>query len=66
VWFVVLLLALNFGSALLARPGAQPRVRVPFSPYFVTAVQGGRVASIASTGNTIQGTLASTRQRNAV
>ena len=56
VWFVVLLLALNLGSALLIRPGAQPRVRVPFSPYFVTAVENGRVASIASTGNTIQGT----------
>jgi cell division protease FtsH len=56
VWLVLLLLALNFGSVLLARPAAQPRVRVPFSPYFVTAVQGGRVASIASTGNTIQGT----------
>jgi cell division protease FtsH len=56
VWFVVLLLALNFGSALLARPGGQPRVRVPFSPYFVSAVQQGRVDSIASTGNTIQGT----------
>lgn len=56
VWFVVLLLGLNVGSALLVRPAAQPRVRVPFSPYFVTAVQNGRVASIASTGNTIQGT----------
>jgi cell division protease FtsH len=56
VWFVLLLLALNFGSALLARPAAQPRVRVPFSPYFVSAVQSGRVASIASTGDTIQGT----------
>jgi cell division protease FtsH len=56
VWFVVLLLALNFGSALLVRPAGQPRVRVPFSPYFVTAVQNGRVASIASKGNTIQGT----------
>jgi cell division protease FtsH len=52
----VLLLALNFGSALLVRPAGQPRVRVPFSPYFVTAVQNGRVASIASKGNTIQGT----------
>jgi cell division protease FtsH len=56
LWFVVLLLALNLGSALLARPAGQPRVRVPFSPYFVSAVRQGRVASIASTGNTIQGT----------
>jgi cell division protease FtsH len=56
VWFVVLLLALNLGSVLLARPVGQPRVRVPFSPYFIGAVQNGRVASISSTGNTIQGT----------
>jgi len=56
VWFVALLLVLNFGSVLLVQPGTQPRVRVPFSPYFVSAVQAGRVASIASTGDTIQGT----------
>jgi cell division protease FtsH len=56
VWLVGLLLAVNFGSVLLVQPGAQPRVKVPFSPYFLSAVQAGRVASIASTGNTIQGT----------
>ena len=56
VWFVLVLLVFNFGSVLLVRPGAQPRVKVPFSPYFVSAVQAGRVASIASTGDTIQGT----------
>src|SRR5438270_816332 len=56
VWLVGLLLAVNFGSVLLAQPGAQPRVKVPFSPYFVSAVQAGRVRSIASTGDTIQGT----------
>lgn len=56
VWLVGLLLALNLGSVLLVQPGAQPRVKVPFSPYFLSAVQAGRVASIASTGNTIQGT----------
>jgi cell division protease FtsH len=56
LWLVLLLLALNFGSVLLAPPAGQPRVKVPFSPYFVGAVQQGRVASIASTGNTIQGT----------
>jgi cell division protease FtsH len=56
LWVVLLLFAVNFGSVLLARPASQPRVRVPFSPYFVSAVEHGRVASIASTGNTIQGT----------
>jgi cell division protease FtsH len=56
LWFVLVLLVLNFGSAFLIRPAGQPRVKVPFSPYFVTAVQEGRVASIASKGDTIQGT----------
>src|SRR5579862_1751858 len=53
VWFVVALLALNLSSVLLARPAGQTRVTVPFSPYFVSAVQAGRVASISSTGDTI-------------
>jgi cell division protease FtsH len=56
VWFVLVLLILNFTSVLLARPAGQPRVKVPFSPYFVSAVQAGRIASIASKGDTIQGT----------
>jgi cell division protease FtsH len=54
--FVLVLVALNWGSLLLFSPGSQQRVKVPFSPYFLTQVQAGRVASIASTGNTIQGT----------
>jgi cell division protease FtsH len=56
LWFLALLLVFNFGSVLLIRPAGQPRVRVPFSPYFVSAVTAGRVASIASKGNTVQGT----------
>src|SRR6201996_3717242 len=55
VWLVAFLLALNLGSALLVRPGAQPRVKVPFSPYFVSAVQAGRGAAIAPTGDNVQG-----------
>jgi cell division protease FtsH len=58
-WFislVAILLAVNFGAAVLARSGGEPRVTVPFSPYFVNAVRAGQVASIASTGDTIQGT----------
>jgi cell division protease FtsH len=56
VWFLAILLAFNFASVLLIRPAGPPRVKVPFSPYFVTQVQHGRVASIASKGDTIQGT----------
>jgi cell division protease FtsH len=58
-WFVVGLLVFNLGSVLVFSPGAQQRVRVPFSPYFLSQVQSGRVASIASTGDMIQGTFRS-------
>ena len=50
---------MNWGSLLLFSPGSQQRVKVPFSPYFLTQVQSGQVASIASKGDTIQGTFKS-------
>ncbi len=56
VWFVVALLAVNIVTSVLLAPSGQSRVKVPFSPFFVSQVQAGRVASIASTGDTIQGT----------
>ena len=59
LWFVIGLLAFNLASVFLFSPSGQERVRVPFSPYFISAVQAGRVASIASTGDTIQGTFKS-------
>jgi len=54
--FVIALLALNWLSVLLIQPTGRPRVRVPFSPYFVQQVQAGRVKSISSKGGTIDGT----------
>jgi len=54
--FFVVLLAVNWVSVLLFAPAAQPRVKVPFSPYFVQQVQAGKVKSISSKGDTIQGT----------
>jgi cell division protease FtsH len=54
--FVVGLLVVNWISVLLFQPPAQPRVSVPFSPYFLSEVQAGAVRSISSTGDTIQGT----------
>ncbi len=54
--FFLVLLALNWVSVLLAQPGREPRVTVPFSPYFLKQVEGGQVKSIASTGDTISGT----------
>ncbi len=55
-WFVLALLALNWLSLLFFQPSAgEPRVTVPFSPYFLEQVRGGTVGSIASKGDTIQG-----------
>src|SRR5579862_2687215 len=54
--FFLVLLALNWISVLLAQPGAEPRVKVPFSPYFLNQVQAGQVKSISSKGDTIDGT----------
>jgi len=55
-WFVVALLAINVFASVMLAPSGQTRVKVPFSPYFVRQVNAGHVASIASTGDTIQGT----------
>jgi cell division protease FtsH len=57
--FALVLLAVNLASFLFFSPAGQPRVKVPFSPYFVSQVQAGRVASIASTGDAIDGTFKS-------
>ena len=54
--FVVALLALNWAMLLFFSPAGQPRVSVPFSPYFLSELQSGQVASITSKGDTIQGT----------
>src|SRR5438270_2262718 len=54
--FFAVLLAVNWVAVLLAQPSGQPRVKVPFSPYFLAQVQAGGVKSISSKGDTIQGT----------
>jgi cell division protease FtsH len=56
LWFVLVLIALNWVSLLLAQPSGQPRVSVPFKPFFLQQVQAGQVASISSKGDTVQGT----------
>ena len=56
MWFVVALLAVNVLSVLLAQPSGQPRVTVPFSPYFIQAVSNEKVASITTKGDAVQGT----------
>ena len=40
--FLGALLAINFVSVLMAQSSGQPRVKVPFSPYFLRQVQAGQ------------------------
>ncbi|HUZ28003.1 MAG TPA: ATP-dependent zinc metalloprotease FtsH [Solirubrobacteraceae bacterium] len=54
--FFIALLAVNWVLVLVAQPSTQPRVNVPFSPYFLQQVQAGQVKSISSKSDTIQGT----------
>jgi cell division protease FtsH len=54
--FVLVLLAINWASLLMAQSGGQPRVKVSFSPYFLDQVAAGQVASISSTSGAIDGT----------
>jgi cell division protease FtsH len=57
-WIVVVaLLAINWLSVLMVQ-SSQPRVKVPFSPFFLHEVQTGQVKSISSKGDTIEGTFA--------
>ncbi len=55
IGWVVALLAINFYAASRATKSA-PRVRVPYSPYFLKQVQAGHVAAITSKGTAVQGT----------
>jgi cell division protease FtsH len=54
--FMVTLLAVNWVSVLIFKPGAMPRVEVPFSPFFLQQLEAGKVKSISSMGDTIDGT----------
>ena len=56
--FVLVLLVLNWASVLFVQPASQPRVKVPFSPYFLNQLQAGQVKSVTSKGDTVQGTFA--------
>ncbi|MGN6169708.1 MAG: ATP-dependent metallopeptidase FtsH/Yme1/Tma family protein, partial [Solirubrobacteraceae bacterium] len=58
-WFwilLVVLLAVNWVGLLMANSSGQPRVTVPFSPYFLQQVEAGKVKSISSTLGAVQGT----------
>jgi cell division protease FtsH len=53
--FVAVLLAINLISVAMAQRSGEPRVQVPFSPYFLHQVDAGLVQSISSKGDTIEG-----------
>ena len=57
-WLLVItLLAINWLLVLALQPSTgERRVKVPFSPYFLSEVQAGKVKSISSKGDTVQGT----------
>ncbi len=57
--FFVALLALNWIFVLAFQPGTEPRVKVPFSPYFLDQVAAGKVVSISSKSGAIDGTFKS-------
>jgi cell division protease FtsH len=54
--FLLVLLAINWLALFMVRSSGQPRVKVPFSPYFLQQVEAGKVKSISSKGDTIKGT----------
>jgi cell division protease FtsH len=54
--FVVVLLAINWVSVLATEPSGQPRVKIPFSPFFLDQLSAGQVGSISSTSGAINGT----------
>jgi cell division protease FtsH len=57
LWFVVVLIAVNWLSVLFFQPSSgQPRVTVPFNPFFLTELQAGEVKAISTKGDTVQGT----------
>jgi hypothetical protein len=54
--FVLVLLAINWISVLVAQPSSATRVKIPFNRFFLSEVQAGQVKSISSKGDTINGT----------
>ncbi len=56
IYFIVALLALNWLSVLLFEPATQPRVTIPFSPFFISEVKAGKVKLVTTKGDAVQGT----------
>jgi cell division protease FtsH len=54
--FFGVLLAFNWLSVLIFQPSSEPRVTVPFSPFFLDELRGGQVVSISAKSGAITGT----------
>jgi cell division protease FtsH len=62
-WILFLaVLIINLVAVAMTRPAGEPRVKVPFSPYFLSQVQAGKVKSISSKSDTIKGTFTTTQR----
>src|SRR5580693_6586403 len=49
LWFVLILIAVNWLSVLLFTPSTgQPRVTVPFNPFFLSQLQAGQIKAIST------------------
>jgi cell division protease FtsH len=58
LWFVLILVAINWLSLLLIHPTtSEPRITVPFKPFFLQQVQSGKVQMISTKGDTVEGKL---------
>jgi cell division protease FtsH len=55
LWFVLALIALNWLFVLVFQQGGERRVTVPFSPVFLEQVKAGKVKSISSRGDAVEG-----------
>src|SRR5271154_3006266 len=56
LYFVLALFAINILlSVVFDRTSSQPRVTVPFSPLFLSEVTSGKVSSITTTGDSVDG-----------
>jgi cell division protease FtsH len=56
LYFVIALLAINLLSVFFFQPSSEEtRVTVPFSPYFLEQVKLGKVKSVNTKGDTVQG-----------
>jgi cell division protease FtsH len=57
LWFVLVLIALNWLSLLLFQPSttSEQRVTVSFNPFFLKEVQEGEVKAISTKGDNVEG-----------